>query len=77
MRLSTLAAALLACVALAGCSDDPPACDNSQCGPCEGTVERALDGDTIELADGTKVRYLLVDTPESTEIGRASCRERV
>jgi micrococcal nuclease len=29
------------------------------------TVTRAIDGDTIELSDGQKVRLLGVDTPES------------
>ena len=27
---------------------------------------RAIDGDTVELEGGERVRYLLVDTPEST-----------
>ncbi len=31
-----------------------------------------MDGDTIELTDGTKVRYLLVDAPESTG-GKKDC----
>lgn len=30
----------------------------------EGTVVDVVDGDTIELADGTRVRLALVDTPE-------------
>jgi micrococcal nuclease len=30
-------------------------------------VKRAVDGDTVELADGRKVRYLGVDTPEKGE----------
>ncbi len=30
-------------------------------------VRRAVDGDTVELADGRKVRYLGVDTPEKGE----------
>jgi micrococcal nuclease len=43
-------------------------CDGggSACGPTSGTVARVVDGDTIELASGERVRYLLVDTPEST-----------
>ena len=36
----------------------------SVCGPQEGVVTRVLDGDTIELDDGTTIRYLHVDTPE-------------
>lgn len=31
-----------------------------------GTVARVIDGDTIELTTGERVRYLMVDTPEST-----------
>ncbi|MCO4763233.1 MAG: thermonuclease family protein [Myxococcales bacterium] len=60
-------------VLLTACgSDEPAPCDNSHCGPCEAKVKRAVDGDTIELEDGTKVRYLLVDTPESTG-GKKDC----
>lgn len=40
--------------------------DASRCGPEEAVVERVIDGDTVELEDGNRVRYLLVDTPEST-----------
>ena len=39
------------------------------CGGDDGvtaTVERVVDGDTVQLADGTKIRYLMVDTPENT-----------
>jgi len=34
------------------------------CGPSHGVVKRVLDGDTIELTSGEKVRYLMIDTPE-------------
>ncbi|MFH0899831.1 MAG: thermonuclease family protein, partial [Pseudomonadota bacterium] len=34
------------------------------CGPETGLVERAIDGDTLELSGGERVRYLLVDAPE-------------
>jgi micrococcal nuclease len=30
------------------------------------TVGRVIDGDTIELTDMRRVRYLMIDTPEST-----------
>ena len=30
-------------------------------------VERVIDGDTVELATGEKVRYLGIDTPESVK----------
>lgn len=48
---------------LLGCSEP------STCGPAAGTVRRALDGDTIELTSGERVRYLLVDTPEIDAAG--------
>lgn len=44
------------------CGPDP-----SDCGPAEGTVAHVIDGDTIELSTGERIRYLLVDTPEVTE----------
>lgn len=73
MRLTTLSALLLAGLAMWACgADDAATCRNSQCGPCEGTVKRALDGDTIELTSGKKVRYLMVDTPEATS-GKDDC----
>ena len=34
------------------------------CGAETATVAYVVDGDTIDLADGRRVRYLLVDTPE-------------
>jgi len=40
--------------------------DAGRCGPSSGVVERVVDGDTIVLAGGQKIRYLDVDTPEST-----------
>ena len=44
----------------------------SPCGASEAKVTRVVDGDTIELDDGRKVRYLLVDTPETTQ-GHDDC----
>ncbi len=35
-------------------------------------VTRVIDGDTIELADGRKVRYIGIDAPEKRE-GRLAC----
>lgn len=35
------------------------------------TVNRAVDGDTVELTDGRKIRYLNVDTPETVKAGTA------
>lgn len=42
-------------------------CGGSPCGESEGKVTRILDGDTVELEDGRKIRYLLVDTPETSD----------
>jgi micrococcal nuclease len=53
-------------LALAGCSAGSP------CGASEAKVTRVVDGDTVELDDGRKVRYLLVDTPETTS-GHNDC----
>ncbi len=41
-------------------------------------VARVIDGDTIELADGSRVRYLGIDTPELGEpySAEASARNR-
>ena len=36
------------------------------CGPEAGVVARVVDGDTVVLQTGERVRYLLVDTPETT-----------
>ncbi len=44
----------------------------SPCGTTEAKVDRVIDGDTIVLADGHKVRYLLVDAPETT-LGHDDC----
>ena len=33
----------------------------------QALVARVIDGDTVELADGRRVRYLGIDTPESGE----------
>ncbi len=48
---------VLALGALAGCATDPGD---------DAMVARVIDGDTIELEGGERVRYLMVDTPEST-----------
>ena len=41
------------------------ACNPEQ-GPSSAVVDRVIDGDTIELDSGERVRYLMVDTPENT-----------
>lgn len=60
------AAALLVAGALLGCTATSP------CGPSSATVEYVVDGDTLALAGGARVRLLLVDTPETTQ-GKNDC----
>lgn len=57
---------LAAGLALAGCSPVSP------CGPSTAVVDYVVDGDTVELQGGTRVRLLLVDTPETTQ-GKNDC----
>jgi len=43
------------------------ACGNplvDRCGPRAATVTNVVDGDTVDLDSGERIRYLLVDTPE-------------
>jgi micrococcal nuclease len=54
-----LAAAAATVAASAACSGG-----DARCGPAEAEVARIIDGDTIELLGGERVRYLMVDTPE-------------
>ena len=64
--------AAFACVGLglaAGCSSDD---GGSACGPMSGLVTNVVDGDTIDLDTGDRIRYLLVDTPESVN-GATDC----
>ncbi|WP_258182929.1 thermonuclease family protein [Enhygromyxa salina] len=42
------------------------------CGPTSGVVERVIDGDTMVLESGDRVRYILVNTPEITD-GKNEC----
>lgn len=49
-----------------GCSDV------ESCGPAQALVERVIDGDTVELVSGERVRYVLVDAPEITN-GKNAC----
>lgn len=67
LLLIGLVVATLSIVAT-GCGGDEAAAGApvSDCGPTSGTVARVVDGDTIELTSGEKIRYLMVDTPEST-----------
>lgn len=51
---------------LAGCDG------GSECGPSSALVTRIVDGDTIELESGVKIRYLMVNAPETTS-GHNDC----
>lgn len=42
------------------------------CGPTSAVVDHVIDGDTVVLEDGQRVRYLLIDTPEITN-GKNDC----
>lgn len=68
-RRAAMTAAALATAAVAACQDDGGA---GRCGPTEAEVARVIDGDTIELAGGERVRYLMVDAPE-VGTGAAEC----
>lgn len=58
--------ALVLTFALAGCESGSP------CGPTEAVVSRVIDGDTIVLESGEKIRYILVNAPEITN-GHDDC----
>jgi micrococcal nuclease len=58
--------AALISASLSGCGDE------ADCGPTRGVVSRVIDGDTVVLASGQTIRYLMVDTPEIT-LGHDDC----
>ena len=64
-RLAILSAAAAA-AALGACGG------GERCGPREAEVARIVDGDTIELVGGERVRYLMIDAPETTS-GPGEC----
>ena len=64
---------VIAAPACNGAADDTATTDPvSPCGPTRATVAAVIDGDTIVLESGEKVRYLMVDTPEITN-GKHDC----
>lgn len=65
--MSPLRFAIVALAAAAGCGGS-----GSDCGPSEGKVTRVVDGDTVELESGVKIRYLMINTPETTG-GKNEC----
>jgi micrococcal nuclease len=67
--------ALLALLAALACESGGAATDTTpeqRCGPATATVENVIDGDTVVLTSGEKVRYLLIDAPEITN-GHNDC----
>ena len=68
LRASLPFAALLACDPTAPTHEEP----GHLCGPTTAKVASVIDGDTIVLTTGEKVRYLMVDTPEITS-GKHDC----
>jgi micrococcal nuclease len=63
---SRIGAVVLTAGAALGCTD------GEACGPSRALVERVIDGDTVELAGGERLRYVLVDAPEITN-GKYAC----
>lgn len=61
--------ALMPALLLVACGGPDP---GLPCGPREAVVVEVLDGDTVVLEGGERVRYLLADAPESTG-GRSEC----
>lgn len=63
-------------LALAACDPTGSATTISEpqnlCGPSKAIVASVIDGDTIVLEGGQKVRYLMIDTPEITQ-GKHEC----
>lgn len=58
---------IAAALAVAGlCALGASGCSGDRCGPTRGVVAEVTDGDTITLESGEKVRYLMVDTPETS-----------
>lgn len=60
--LRMLIAAIPIGLALAACNGVEDLGDS--CGPPTGKVTNVLDGDTVDLESGVRIRYLLIDTPE-------------
>ncbi|RKH38648.1 hypothetical protein D7V93_40970, partial [Corallococcus llansteffanensis] len=46
--------------------------EEGECGPRTGVVTQVIDGDTVVLQDGERIRYLLADAPETTR-GHHDC----
>jgi len=60
---------------LVGCGGGSTIAPDS-CDPREGTVVEVIDGDTIDVESAgevTRVRYILVDAPETSASGESEC----
>jgi micrococcal nuclease len=67
-RIATLVLALLAASCGAGTtSDSTPTVAEAEAETSDAVVARVVDGDTIVLADGRRVRLVGIDTPESVD----------
>ena len=77
-RILVLAGALITVAILAGCESAPTleTCDDVARATTRGgaesssrgtLVQRVIDGDTVVLANGERVRYIGMDTPERGE----------
>lgn len=66
MAVALVATALALGLGAAGCSPTSP------CGPTSGKVVNVVDGDTLDLESGERLRLLSVDTPETTG-GKNDC----
>jgi micrococcal nuclease len=67
MQPRALIAAGLMLLGIFGCQAGPSRCqleEGERCGPARALVSRVIDGDTVELEGGARVRYIGVDTPE-------------
>ena len=68
MRAAVLATVAVAATAAVACEEP----EDGRCGPSHGVVTRIVDGDTVELETGETLRFLMVDTPETTS-GATDC----
>ena len=59
MRAAVWLLGLVCAFASVGCGGG-----DNRCGPAVGVVANVVDGDTIDLASGERIRYLMIDTPE-------------
>jgi len=66
-RLGLAGLVVVAGTPAAGCGSP-----GSECGVTEALVTRIVDGDTIELESGETIRYLMINTPETTG-GKNEC----